>query len=39
MTCYLPKIYPLDIKYPQAVKQLIIYYCKDNSKKLYPINL
>ena len=39
MTLYLPKMYPLDIKCPQAAKQPIVCYCEDNSKKLYPIDL
>ena len=38
MTRYLPKIYPPDTKCPQAVKQPIVCYYKDNSKKLYPTN-
>ena len=39
MIYHLPKIYLLDIKCPQAVKQPIIYYCKDNFKKLYLTDL
>jgi hypothetical protein len=39
VTYYLPKMYPLDIKYLQVAKQPIAYYYKDNSKKLYPIDL
>ena len=39
MTHHLPEMYLLNIKYLQAVKQPIVYYYKDNSKKLYPTDL